>query len=80
MGGYHQKKHTGRESQSNKKEVTTENKWATLKSKYNKERNHWEIVMWDEEYMDKGAVNPTKQKWLKIMWNNHVEGSCRFFL
>ena len=42
--------------------------------------NHWEIVMWEEEYMDKGAVNLSKQKLLKSMWNKHVEGACRFVL
>ena len=30
--------------------------------------------------MDEGVVNPTKQKWLKIMWNNHVEGAWMFVI
>ena len=27
-----------------------------------KKENPWAIVMWEEEYMDEGAVKPTKQK------------------
>ena len=38
-----------------------------------KKENHRVIVMWEEEYMEKGAVNPTKKKLLKSMWNKHVE-------
>ena len=30
--------------------------------------------------MDEGAVNPTKHKLLKNMWNKHVEESWRFVL
>ena len=50
------------------------------KGKRTKKENHWEIVMGEEEYVDKGAVNPTKQKWLKIMWNYHVEGAWMFVI
>ena len=32
-----------------------------------KKEKHWVIVMWEEEYMDEGTVNPTKQKLLKSM-------------
>ena len=32
------------------------------KGKIKKKGNHWEILIWGDEYMDKGNVNPTKQK------------------
>ena len=50
------------------------------KRKRTKKENHCKIVMWEKEYMDEVAVNPTKQKLLKSMWNNHVEGDWRFVL
>ena len=28
------------------------------KGKITKKENHWAIVMWEEEYMDEGGVNP----------------------
>ena len=31
--------------------------------------------MWEEEYMEEGYVNPTKQKVLNIMWNKYVKWS-----
>ena len=30
--------------------------------------------MWEKEYMEEVAMNPTKQKLLKSMWDNNVEG------
>ena len=64
----------------NKKEATTENKWATEKMKEKKEGKPFGNFMWEEEYMGKGAVNPTEQNLLKRMRNKHVEGAWRFFL
>ena len=34
--------------------------------------------MWEEEYTEKGAMNPKNPKLLKRMWKKHVEGSWRF--
>ena len=36
--------------------------------------------MWEKEYMDEVSVNPSKQKLLKSMWNNNVEGDWRYVL
>ena len=36
--------------------------------------------MWEEEYMDESAVNPTKKKMLKSLWDKHVEGAWMFVL
>ena len=43
------------------------------RGKRTKKKCFWAIVMWEEEYTDVGAVNPTKKKLLKSMWNKHVE-------
>ena len=50
------------------------------KGNITKKEKHWAIVMWEEGYMDEGGVNPTKQKLLKSMWNNTVEGDWRYVL
>ena len=50
------------------------------KGSITKKENHWAIVMWEEEYTNEGAVNPTKQRLLKCMWNKHVEGAWTFVL
>ena len=36
--------------------------------------------MWEEVYMDKGAMYQTKQKLSKIMWNNIVKVAWRFVI
>ena len=76
----HQKKHQGRESQAIKNNQQQRISEQHKKGKRTKKENHWEIVMGEEEYVDKGAVNPTKQKWLKRMWNKHIEMSWGFVL
>ena len=55
-----------------RKQGTTENKWATEKKERKQRKKHWENVTLEEEYMDEGGVNPTKQKLFKIKWDKHI--------